>query len=166
MLQKSTPSHRRRTCGRLLVGLASFVVGYAAWAAEPSTPALADVATAPTNSMRLSEGQVRTVGNGRAHIDERQHEIRGPKLAMMLGPDAKMSFTADRVSRRRQDGVAILEGHVRIEATFHVVSRAPSGQVTQDNWRGAIVEGERVVITPQANGDAKVEIENGLIRDL
>ena len=38
MLKKSGPSRRRRTCGYLLVVLSSLLVGYAAWANEPSAP--------------------------------------------------------------------------------------------------------------------------------
>ena len=38
MLKKSGPSRRRRTCGYLLVALSSLLVGYAAWATEPSAP--------------------------------------------------------------------------------------------------------------------------------
>jgi hypothetical protein len=38
MLKKSGPSRRRRTCGYLLVAVSSLLVGYAAWATEPSAP--------------------------------------------------------------------------------------------------------------------------------
>jgi hypothetical protein len=38
MLKNATPSRRRRACGQLLVALASLLVGYAAWATEPSAP--------------------------------------------------------------------------------------------------------------------------------
>jgi hypothetical protein len=150
MIKKSAPSRPRRTCGHLLVALTSVVVVCAAWAAEPSTIAATAVFTAPpTNVMLPASGT----------------EIHGPKLKMMLGPDAKLSSQADRVSKG-QDGIETLQGHVRIDASLLVVRRTPSGQVITTDRRGMIVEAEKAVITPQPSGVAKLEIENGFIRVL
>ena len=81
---------------------------------------------------------------------------------MMLEPNQRqrVDYRADQMNVDKEDHVLTLEGHVRI-----VVHRTPSEQVTTDP-RSVIIEGDKVVITPQPAGGAKVEIENGSIREL
>jgi bla regulator protein BlaR1 len=143
MLKKAPPSRRRRTCGHLLVALASFVVGYAAWSAEPSVAeSTAASAVAPKT------------------------EIRGPKQTLILFLDPKVSAQADRSNYEQEKGVMTMEGHVRIDTFARFVRWTPSHQMTTTDPRRMIVEADKVVITRQADGSSKVEIENGLIRTL
>ena len=138
MLKKATPSRSRRTCGQLLVALTSLVVGYATWAAEPDAiQSTVPSAASPTN------------------------EIRGSRLTMMLEPHQNVESYADHANFDPDNHVATLEGHVRI-----VVHRTPSDRATTGHLRSVVIEGDKVVITPQAAGAAQVEIENGSIRDL
>ena len=137
MLKKTTPSRPRRTCGHLLVALTTLGVGYAAWAVEP----------AATESATPSAASP-------------MHEIRGSKLTMMLDPHPNLDYQADHVDADKEDHVLTLEGHVHI-----VVHRMPSEQVMTTGLRSVIIEGDKVVITPQATGGAKVEIENGSVRE-
>jgi bla regulator protein BlaR1 len=145
MLKKSGPSRRRRTCGRVLVALASLVVGFAAWAIEPpATESATASASAPTN------------------------ETRSPKLTLTLGPcrNSKMSFQADHEESDSDKGVLTMEGHVHIETSARCVRWTPSQQMMTADPRTIVVEGDKAVLTRQANGGSKVEIENGLIRFL
>ena len=138
MLKKTTPSRQRRACGHLLVAVTSFAVGFTAWAAEPdATRSIAPSATASSN------------------------EIRGSRLTMMLEPHPNVETYADHANFDQDNHVVTLEGHVRV-----IVHRTPSDQATAAHLRSVVIEGDRVVITPQAAGAAQVEIENGSIRDL
>lgn len=145
MLKKSAPSRRRRTCGRVLIALASLVVSFAAWAIEPpATEATTASASAPTN------------------------ETRSPKLTLTLGPcrNSKMSVQADHQESDSDKGVLTMEGHVRIEASARCVRWTLSQRMMTTDPRTVIVEGDKAVLTRQANGGSKVEIENGLMRVL
>jgi hypothetical protein len=142
MLKRAFPSRRRRTFGHLLVALVSLVVGYATWAAEPAaTDSIASAVTPPT-------------------------EIRGPKLTLMLYPHAEVSVQADHSQYEQEDGVTTMEGHVRIDTPARFVRWTPSQQMMTSDPRSVVVEAVEVVITRQADGSAKLDIENGLIRVL
>jgi beta-lactamase regulating signal transducer with metallopeptidase domain len=148
MVSKSAPSRGRRVCGNVFVALASLMLGYAAWAAEPSPPAsTADTATGI----------------------EPQHELHGPHLQMRLpahspGP---MTYNADSVAQSfigGSDGTLILQGHVRIEATIPVEHRNSAGQVITMDWQRRVIEAERVVMTPRPDGGVMLDIENGSVQ--
>lgn len=146
MLKNPTPGRRRRMCGHLLTTLASLLVGYAAWATEQASTAVP--LASRTDSM--PSGQ----------------EMRGLKLKIRLDPDAKVSIQADHVGNG-SNGMLTLEGHVRIDTSMLVARRTPSGRMTAMDRHSAIIEAERALITPQANGGMEVEIENGFrfVRD-
>ena len=59
-----------------------------------------------------------------------------------------------------------MEGHVRIETSARCVRWTPSQQMMTTDPRTVIVEGEKAVLTRQASGGSKLEIENGLMRIL
>jgi beta-lactamase regulating signal transducer with metallopeptidase domain len=94
MLKNATPSRRRRLCGRLLVALASLLVGYAAWATEPYA----------TGSTAIPV------------------EFRGLIMKLRLDPDAKVDFHADHITNR-SNGTVTLEGHVHIDTSVLVARR-------------------------------------------
>ena len=145
MLKKSAPSRQRRTCGRVLIALASLLVGFAAWAIEPpATESTMAPAPAPTN------------------------EMRSPKLTLTLGPcwNSKMSVQADHQESDSDKGVLTMEGHVRIETSARCVRWTPSQQIRTTDPRTVVGEGETAVLTRQASGGSRVEIENALIRVL
>lgn len=144
MLKKATPSGRRRTCGHGLVALASLVVGYGAWAAEPD----ATRSAAPSASASPTK------------------EIRGSRLMIMLNPGADITVDADRTIYDSDHEATIFEGQVRMKASARVVDGTHSEQVTPTELGNVLIEGDRVVIAKQADGRHTVEIENGSIRTL
>jgi beta-lactamase regulating signal transducer with metallopeptidase domain len=142
MVGKSTPSRGRRVCGNVFVAIASLVLGYAAWAAEPSPPAsTADTATGI----------------------EPQHELHGPHLQMRLRTQSPVTFNADSMIGGL-DGTTVFQGHVRIEASVPTTHRTPAGETETIDWRDSIIEAEKVVMTKQSDGVVILDIENGSVK--
>ena len=126
MLKKSGPSRRRRTCGYLLVAVSSLLVGYAAWATEPSAPL----------SIAL---QVRWLVNG-AEILNVGAAAQGHRLLVSAGQPFNLSAAAAGTTYHSRCVVKpIGSDQVLIECK---VSRngqvvfTPSG-ITHDGERGA-----------------------------
>jgi len=144
MLKKATPSRRRRTCGHIIVALTCLVVGYGVWAAEPdATRSAAPSASAsPTN------------------------ELRGSRLTIMLNPGANITVDADQINYDSDHEMTIFEGHVHMKASARLGHGMPSEKVMPTELGNVLIEGDTVLITKQADGRHKVEIENGSIRTL
>lgn len=140
MLKKTTHSVQRRACGQLLVAVISFAVAFSAWAAEPDA--------------------MRSIG---LSAPSSSNEIRGSRLTLMLEPHpngvSNIEFFADHTNFDEENHVTTMEGRVRI--IVHTSDHATTGHL-----RSVVIEGDKVVITPQAAGGSQLEIENGSIRNL
>jgi len=144
MLNKPTHNLWRRRFGRVVVALTCVVVGYSAWAAEPD--AIQSAVPSATASST--------------------HELRGSRLTIMFNPGVNVTVTvdADSTNYDSEHETTIFQGHVRMKTSARAGHGTPSEQAMPTEFGNVIIEGDKVVMTRQADGGSKVEIENGSIR--
>ncbi len=174
MLKQSAPGRVRRACGGAFVAIATLVVGYAAWAAEPATtpasPVAAPVAAVktqpPAPASAVKQGEAETSGPSSAPEPM-------PSGVLAFGPELKVETSAES-ARSGPDGGQILEGNVRIDASplsgsptrTVKVRRLPSGESSVESVvaQTMTVKAERAVVTPLGpGGGVKVTFENGTV---
>ena len=84
----------------------------------------------------------------------------------MLNPGANITVDADQINYDSDHEMTIFEGHVHMKASARLGHGMPSEKVMPTELGNVLIEGDTVLITKQADGRHKVEIENGSIRTL
>jgi beta-lactamase regulating signal transducer with metallopeptidase domain len=198
MIKTDIPTRARRAFGGGVLAIASALVGYAAWAAEP---ALAPIQLAAQSDMQPAEqtAQPAQPATQAAQPDEQagaQPAVQLPELGP--GPPGAIRFTVRRGPNEdgpvRPKGVARFSGDVPLEMAATTVTPGPNGQQTLEGNVSIVIrkpagipgqtksfrrtpdgdvitrsqapdtvtlKAEKVVITPQENGDVLLEWENG-----
>ena len=156
MVKKAMPSHRRRTYGRVCVVVASLVVGFSVWAAQPATAIRAAVDDSLPNSKSaastLAKDSVRLMSTGVVMTIDRDGDftrVTGAELQLLIGPAAQIQFHSDTVSQE-SDGSRTLEGHVSIT-------------LTSTDAQPMIASALKAVVTPESGGGFKVRLEHGSV---
>jgi beta-lactamase regulating signal transducer with metallopeptidase domain len=155
MVKKAVPSHRRRTYGRVCVVVASLVVGFSVWAAQPATAIRAAVGDSLPNSQSaasaLAKDSVRLMSTGVMTIDRDGHftRVTGAELQLLIGPEAQIQFHSDTVSQE-SDGSRTLEGHVSIT-------------LTSTDAQPMVASAMKAVLTPESGGGMKLRLEHGSV---
>jgi beta-lactamase regulating signal transducer with metallopeptidase domain len=161
MVKIAVPSHRRRTYGRICVVVASLVVGFSVWAAQPSTTLRVAVDEPAPNTQSaastLAKYPVRISARGATfyrHDDFTQ--VTGAEIQLLIAPGVQVQFQSDRVSEG-SGGRRTLEGHVSITATVSRNRASP----TDTQPKIASASAMKAVVTPESGGGFKVMLENG-----
>jgi len=155
MVKKPVPSHRRRTYGRVCVVVASLVVGFSVWAAQPATAIRAAVDDPLPNTQSaassLSKDSVRLMSTGGMTIDRDGDftRVTGAELQLLIGPEAQVQFHSDTVSQE-SDGSRTLEGHVSIT-------------LTSTDAQPMIASAMKAVVTPESGGGFNVRLEHASV---
>jgi bla regulator protein BlaR1 len=155
MVKKAVPSHRRRTYGRVCVVVASLVVGFSVWAAQPATAIRAAVDDSLPNTQAaastLAKDSVRLFSTVGMTIDRDGDftRVTGAELQLLIGPEAQVQFHSDTVSQE-SDGSRTLVGHVSITAI-------------STDARPVIASAMKAVVTPESGGGFKIKLEHGSV---
>ena len=155
MVRKAVPSHRRRTYGRVCVVVASLVVGFSVWAAQPATAIRAAVDDSLPNTQSadstLAKDSVRLMSTSGMTIDRDGDftRVTGAELQLLIGPEAQVQFHSDTVSQE-SDGSRTLEGHVSIT-------------LTSTDAQPMIASAMKAVVTPESGGGFKVRLEHASV---
>ena len=150
MLKTRLPSPARRALGTGLFTIASVVVGFAAWAAEPAP------ATAPPATVELASPT--------------QELTPTRKNIVKFGPDVQLQTSANVVTNG-PNGVQILEGDVRIDVTppagkRHLVKviKTPQGETRAEEFAQPspmTLKAQKATVTPDPNGGVTIEFDGG-----
>jgi len=150
MLKTKLPSPARRAVGGGLFAMASVVVAFAAWAADPAPPAAPQVSPEPT--------------------------VPGPELKrkglLRFGPDAQVQVSSS-VARQGPNGEMILEGDVVISVIpppgkrrMVKMLKTPDGETRQEVVGEAsplTVKAQKITVTHAADGSVTLEFEDGSV---
>ncbi len=168
MTKRPMPGRIRRTCGHVFVAVASLMIGYSAWAAQPVTvaPITGSGISAPITqspAALTSSSSVRVYGTGVSveNIGDLTH-VAGPRLRLVFDPGVHFDWQSDHVATE-PDGARTLEGHVRIVADAVHVTRSGT-LVTKSVVQPVIAYAERAVLTAQRGGGFTLSIENGSVQ--
>ena len=168
MIKSEIPTRVRRALGSGVLAVASALIGYAAWAAEP---ALTAAEPAP-----LSEPDPAVGGKVQFTL------LRAPGEAGPLQPTRKgkaklsgnvpLQLSATTVTPG-PNGQQTLEGDVRIviprppggHGKAKLILKTPAGDVVTENPtpQTLTLKAEKVVLTPLEGGDVQLEWENGTL---
>jgi hypothetical protein len=156
MLKTRLPSPARRALGSGLFAIASVVVGFAAWAAEPApatAPQAVGEAAAPTRAF---------MGKGILHF----------------GPDAQIQTSANIVNSG-PNGAQVLEGDVQITVippagggARHLVKviKTPDGEQREESSGEApsrmVLKAQKATVTPAPDGGVTIEFDHGSVMEL
>jgi bla regulator protein BlaR1 len=162
MVRNAVPSHTRRTYGRICVVVASLVVGFSVWAAQPATAIVAVEDPAPNTqsaASTLARYPVRISARGATfERGDGFTRVAGAEFLLLIAPDVQVQFQSDQVSED-SGGSRTLEGHVSIIAT-RSRDRATS---TDAQLVTASASATRAVVTPESGGGFKVRVEHGSV---
>ena len=165
MIGNAVPSHTRRTYGRICVVVASLVVGFSVWAAQPATAIRVAVEDPAPNTQSaastLAKYPVRIRFSGTGVKVERGDgftRVAGAEFQLLIASEVRVQFQSDSVSEG-SGGSRTLEGHVSITA-----SRS-SDRATSANAQPVIanVSATKAVVTPESGGGFKVRVEHGSV---
>ena len=163
MVKNAVPSHTRRTYGRVCVVVASLVVGFSVWAAQPATATRVAVEdSAPSTqsaASTLAKYPVRISGTGLT-LERRDDftRVTGAEFQLLIAPEVQVQFQSDSVSEG-SDGSRTLEGHVSITAT-----RSRDRAISTDAQPViASASAMKAVVTPESGGGFKVRLEHGSV---
>ncbi len=168
MTQRPLPGRTRRACGHLFVAVASLLIGYSAWAAQPVTvaPTTESQISAPTAespAALTTSSSVRLYGTGVTVEDVGgSTRVAGPKLRLVLDPGVHFDWQSDRIATE-PDGARTLQGHVRVSANAVHVTRSGTVIVKTD-VQPVIAHADRAVLTAQRGGGFILSLENGSVQ--
>jgi beta-lactamase regulating signal transducer with metallopeptidase domain len=160
MVKKAVPSHRRRRYGRVCVVVASLVVGFSVWAAQPATAIRAAVDDSLPNTQSAAStpanNDIRILGTGVLSIQRGDDftRVTAAELQLFIPPEVLVHFKADRVSEV-SGGSRILEGHVSITA-----ARATSTDAQPEITSASAT---KAVITQDSGGGIKITLEHATV---
>ena len=181
MIKSDIPTRARRAFGGGLLAIASVVMGYGAWAAEPAltptqpSPEQIEPAPGPDNGatgfILHRDFIVDDATGDHGALAKRVFHTGIAKFPM----DGMAEISANTVTQG-VNGQQILEGNVRINiqrpasAAGHVtlVRKLPTGEVTTETReppRTTTLRAEKVILTPLAGGIAQLEWEDGTLEE-
>jgi bla regulator protein BlaR1 len=170
MIKTNVPTRARRTLGGGLLAVASAVVGYAAWAAEPAlNPTQSDPAQIEPTPVPGREVRHFVLRQGPGSDGQFALGATRKGVAKFFG-NAPLQMSAATVTPG-PNGQQTLEGNVQIvipkptgaPANATLVRKTPNGEVTTETKapQTMTLKAEKVLVTQLEGGGVQLEWENG-----